>query len=75
MSIAEIYETELVDIDKVCLIMSLNYFSLWKNTVHVSEYFVHFVIVLFCKSSLLSFQAIAHYEQAGDYYKGEESTR
>lgn len=30
-------------------------------------------IVLLC--ALLFSQAIAHYEQAGDYYRGEESTR
>lgn len=28
-----------------------------------------------CNLSPLFPQAIAHYEQAGDYYKGEESTR
>ncbi len=33
--------------------------------------------MIFCADShaLFCFQAIAHYEQAADYYKGEESNR
>lgn len=64
MNIAEIYETELIDIDKVCKV--LLQIIIVTKVKHCS------CPVIF---PLLPLQAIAHYEQAGDYYKGEESIR
>lgn len=60
ITIAEIYESELVDIEKV---KPLSF--VW------TEYDLFESVYLTC----VCFQAIAHYEQAADYYKGEESNR
>lgn len=69
ITIAEIYESELVDIEKVKWgVKGLPPF-LWDekilDNVRRSE----------CPRLCVCFQAIAHYEQAADYYKGEESNR
>ncbi|XP_055719367.1 beta-soluble NSF attachment protein-like isoform X1 [Salvelinus fontinalis] len=61
ITIAEVYESELVDIEKV------------RNT-HKTRAHTH--TELHMNNTLcvcLVAQAIAHYEQAADYYKGEES--
>ncbi len=41
----------------------------WKKNNVKFLLFVHRILMFIC------LQAIAHYEQAADYYKGEESTR
>lgn len=60
ITIAEIYESELVDIEKV-----------W-DVGHQCFLVVSWSLLLI---SMFCLQAIAHYEQAADYYKGEESNR
>ena len=64
MTIAEIYEAELVDIEKVCGSVCINMSFLY--LFHVFDELMKDTVFL---------QAIAHYEQAADYYKGEESNR
>lgn len=70
ISIAEIYESELVDIEKVRIqtapTSSNAVTSCGINSCGESWLFIF---------STLSSKAIAHYEQAADYYKGEESNR
>ena len=77
ITIAEIYESELVDIEKVRTwgrtVLIVNEIKLF---VCVNFNIIHdFLCWLFKCFVMFYFQAIAHYEQAADYYKGEESNR
>lgn len=68
ITIAEIYESELVDIEKVKWGVKGLLPFLWDEKILV-------LCATLWMSSSVCFQAIAHYEQAADYYKGEESNR
>lgn len=76
ISIAEIYESEMVDIEKVILhnqrLHSLNTTNNYEN-YHYRAYLFRGTLNNICVFSFV--KAIAHYEQAADYYKGEESNR
>lgn len=62
ITIAEVYESELVDIEKV--------WHVWTKLLSCWEWSWSLLLI-----STFCLQAIAHYEQAADYYKGEESNR